>query len=46
MEKIKVNPNIYVLTVQILARNERYAEIGLFVQQKVLNLFLQGLPSE
>lgn len=36
MEKIKVNPNIYVLTVQILARSERYTEIGLFVQQKIL----------
>ncbi|XP_004136556.1 uncharacterized protein LOC101218836 [Cucumis sativus] len=36
MEKIKVNPNIYVLTVQILARNERYTEIGLFVHQKIL----------
>ncbi|XP_022934291.1 uncharacterized protein LOC111441498 isoform X1 [Cucurbita moschata] len=36
MEKIKVNPNIYVLTIQILARNERYTEIGLFVQQKIL----------
>ncbi|XP_038903889.1 regulator of MON1-CCZ1 complex isoform X2 [Benincasa hispida] len=35
-EKIKVNPNIYVLTVQILARNERYTEIGLFVQQKII----------
>ncbi|KAF7148438.1 hypothetical protein RHSIM_Rhsim03G0003600 [Rhododendron simsii] len=34
-EKIKVNPNIYVLTVQLLARNERYTELGLFVINKV-----------
>jgi hypothetical protein len=35
-EKIKVNPNLYVLTIQLLARNERYAELGLFVINKIL----------
>ncbi|XP_058204816.1 uncharacterized protein LOC131318837 [Rhododendron vialii] len=35
-EKIKVNPNIYVLTIQLLARNERYTELGLFVINKIL----------
>lgn len=38
-EKIKVHPNLYVLTIQLLARNERYAELGLFIINKVLNLF-------
>lgn len=36
MEKIKVHPNLYVLTIQLLARNERYAELGLFVANKIL----------
>ncbi|XP_057486447.1 uncharacterized protein LOC130772557 isoform X2 [Actinidia eriantha] len=35
-EKIKVHPNLYVLTTQLLARNERYAELGLFVINKIL----------
>ncbi|GFZ20916.1 hypothetical protein Acr_29g0000780 [Actinidia rufa] len=35
-EKIKVHPNLYVLTIQLLARNERYAELGLFVINKIL----------
>lgn len=34
MEKIKVHPNLYVLTIQLLVRNERYAELGLFVMNK------------
>ncbi|KAL6986967.1 hypothetical protein U1Q18_012727 [Sarracenia purpurea var. burkii] len=36
LEKIKVHPNLYVLTIQLLARNERYAELGLFVLNKIL----------
>ncbi|KAK4800166.1 hypothetical protein SAY86_025531 [Trapa natans] len=35
-EKIKVHPNFYVLTVQLLARNEQFAELGLFIINKVL----------
>ncbi|KAJ7975975.1 Colon cancer-associated Mic1-like protein [Quillaja saponaria] len=36
LEKIKVHPNLYILTIQLLARNERYAELGLFVINKIL----------
>lgn len=36
MEKIKVHPNLYVLTIQLLARSERFAELGLFVTNKIL----------
>ncbi|CAN0927566.1 Regulator of MON1-CCZ1 complex [Linum grandiflorum] len=35
-EKIKVHPNIYVLTIQLLARNGRFAELSLFIINKVL----------
>lgn len=35
LEKIKVHPNIYVLAVRLLGRNERYAELGQFVLNKV-----------
>lgn len=35
-EKVKVHSNIYVLTIQQLARNERYAELGLFVINKIV----------
>lgn len=35
LEKVRVHPNLYVLIVQLLARNERYAELGLFVINKV-----------
>ncbi|KAK4766433.1 hypothetical protein SAY87_008075 [Trapa incisa] len=35
-EKIKVHPNIYVLTVQLLARNEQFVELGLLIINKVL----------
>ncbi|XP_041024360.1 uncharacterized protein LOC121265011 [Juglans microcarpa x Juglans regia] len=35
-EKIKVHPNLYVLTIQLLARNERYTELGLFVINKIV----------
>ncbi|XP_052172803.1 uncharacterized protein LOC127788497 isoform X2 [Diospyros lotus] len=36
LEKIKVHPNICVLTIQLLARNERYAELGMFIINKIL----------
>ncbi|KAK3405622.1 hypothetical protein EUGRSUZ_K01855 [Eucalyptus grandis] len=36
LERIKVRPNIYALTAQLLARNERYAELGLFIINKIL----------
>ncbi|KAF7818929.1 regulator of MON1-CCZ1 complex [Senna tora] len=36
LEKVRVVPNIYVLTIQLLARNERYAELGLFIINKIL----------
>ncbi|KAE9598300.1 hypothetical protein Lal_00004208 [Lupinus albus] len=36
LEKIRVLPNLYVLIIQLLARNERYAELGLFVINKIL----------
>ncbi|KAL6522373.1 hypothetical protein OROMI_031645 [Orobanche minor] len=35
-EKIKVHPNTYVLLVQILARDEQYAELGLFITNKII----------
>jgi len=37
LEKIRVLPNLYVLIIQLLVRNERYAELGLFVVNKVTN---------
>ncbi|KAL1559602.1 regulator of MON1-CCZ1 complex-like isoform X1 [Salvia divinorum] len=36
LEKLKVYPNTYVLLVQILARDERYAELGLFIMNKII----------
>ncbi|CAA0812685.1 Unknown protein [Striga hermonthica] len=36
LEKLKVHPNTYVLMVQILTRDERYAELGLFVMNKII----------
>ncbi|KAL5059504.1 hypothetical protein RYX36_031108 [Vicia faba] len=36
LEKIRVAPNLYVLIIQLLVRNERYAELGLFVVNKIL----------
>lgn len=35
-EKLKVHPKLYVMTIQLLARSNRYAEIGLLVINKVL----------
>jgi len=36
LEKIKLHPNIYVLAVRLLARNERYAELGLLIMNKII----------
>lgn len=36
LEKVKVHPNVYVLTIQLLARAERYMELGLFILNKIL----------
>ncbi|KAF5202345.1 C18orf8, partial [Thalictrum thalictroides] len=33
-EKVKIHPNLNVMTIQLLARSERYAELGLFVVHK------------
>ncbi|CAI9779419.1 unnamed protein product [Fraxinus pennsylvanica] len=35
-EKLKVDPNTYVFMVQLLARDERYEELGLFVINKII----------
>lgn len=35
LEKVTVHPNMYVLMIQLLARGERYAELNLFVINKV-----------
>lgn len=35
-EKIKVHPNLYVLAVRLLGRNERYAELGQFILNKII----------
>lgn len=35
LEKVEVHPNLYVLTIQLLSRSERYAELGQFVLNKV-----------
>ncbi|KAK1429251.1 hypothetical protein QVD17_11457 [Tagetes erecta] len=36
LEKIRLAPNIYVLAVRLLARDERYAELGLFILNKII----------
>ncbi|KAH6812799.1 C18orf8 [Perilla frutescens var. frutescens] len=36
LEKLKVYPNTYVLMVQILARDECYAELALFIMNKII----------
>ncbi|XVF07409.1 hypothetical protein REPUB_Repub06bG0136300 [Reevesia pubescens] len=36
LEKVKVHPNLYVLTIQLLACSERYAELGLFIINKII----------
>ncbi|KAF6149342.1 hypothetical protein GIB67_016880 [Kingdonia uniflora] len=35
-EKVRVNPNLNVMTVQLLACSERYAELGLFIVNKIV----------
>ncbi|XP_031483277.1 uncharacterized protein LOC116252845 [Nymphaea colorata] len=35
MEKLKVPPDLYVLTIQLLTRNEHYAELGQFIRNQV-----------
>ncbi|KVH90598.1 Colon cancer-associated Mic1-like protein, partial [Cynara cardunculus var. scolymus] len=34
LEKIKLHPNIYLMAVRLLGRNERYAELGEFILNK------------
>ncbi|CAM8890122.1 unnamed protein product [Rhodiola kirilowii] len=36
LEKVKVNANHYVLTIQLLARSERYSELGSFIVHKIV----------
>ncbi|XP_042514586.1 uncharacterized protein LOC122089150 [Macadamia integrifolia] len=36
LEKLKVHPNMNVLTVQLLDRSEHYVELGLFIINKIL----------
>lgn len=36
LERLKVPMNIYVLMIQLLARNENYAELGLFIMNKII----------
>ncbi|XP_047333835.1 regulator of MON1-CCZ1 complex [Impatiens glandulifera] len=36
LERIKVHPNVYALIIQLLARNDRYAELGMFIVNKIL----------
>lgn len=35
-EKLRVHPNVYVMTIQLLVRNNRYAELGLFIINKII----------
>ncbi|KAE8676488.1 putative Ribosomal protein S9 [Hibiscus syriacus] len=34
--KVKMHPNLYVLTIQLLAHSEQYAELGLLVINKII----------
>lgn len=34
--KFRVDPNVYLMTIQLLARSNRYAELGMFVINKVV----------
>ncbi|PHU22750.1 hypothetical protein BC332_07857 [Capsicum chinense] len=36
LERLKVPTNIYVLMIQLLARNENYAELGMFSTNKII----------
>eukprot|EP01018_Ginkgo_biloba_P005092 Gb_13564 [translate_table: standard] len=40
-EKLKVHPGLHVLIVQLLARDERYAELAQFVSNKLQSMFWQ-----
>ncbi|CAN6459495.1 unnamed protein product [Victoria cruziana] len=35
VQKLKVPPDLYVLTIQLLTRNERYAELGQLIRNQV-----------
>lgn len=37
-EKLRVLPNLYVMAAQLLARNERYTELALFIINKVISI--------
>lgn len=36
IEKVRVHPNNYLLTIRLLARTERYPELGLFITNKII----------
>lgn len=36
LERIRIYPNVYVLMIQLLARSDRFAELGLFVIDKII----------
>ncbi|WOG91690.1 hypothetical protein DCAR_0310940 [Daucus carota subsp. sativus] len=36
IEKVRVHPSIYVLTIRLLAQTERFPELGLFVTNKII----------
>lgn len=35
-ERLKVHPNLYVMMIQLLARTNRYAELALFIRNKII----------
>ncbi|RWW85703.1 hypothetical protein BHE74_00005591 [Ensete ventricosum] len=47
-EKLRVHPNLYMMTIQMLARTNRYSELALFVTNKVIYFAVSfyRLPSE
>ncbi|KAG9459855.1 hypothetical protein H6P81_004363 [Aristolochia fimbriata] len=36
LERLRVHPNLHVMTVQLLSRSERYPELGFFVINKIV----------
>ncbi|KAJ8448118.1 hypothetical protein Cgig2_031842 [Carnegiea gigantea] len=36
LERIRIYPNVYVLMIKLLARSDRFAELGLFVIDKII----------
>ncbi|KAL8142881.1 hypothetical protein V2J09_015913 [Rumex salicifolius] len=36
VERIRTHPNLYVLTIQLLSRSGKYAELGLFIINKII----------